>query len=127
MSGEVLPEPGHPDLIAVHLGHHHGMDGTLLALAALALSRTFPDVRGRLMRPVLGFYLSLMLVYGLANALQDFWLEQLVKRGTTSLRIPTLTTPEASPAWGAIVAAALLIHLVARRVGTVESRQEGVA
>ena len=127
MSGEVLPEPGHPDLIAVHLGHHHGMDGTLLALAALALSRAFPDVRGRLMRPVLGFYLSLMLVYGLANALQDFWLEQLVKRGTTSLRIPTLTTPEASPAWAAIVAAALLIHFVARRVDTVESRQEGVA
>ncbi|MGH3058561.1 MAG: hypothetical protein ACRDPP_09985 [Gaiellaceae bacterium] len=127
MSGEVLPEPGHPDLIAVHLGHHHGMDGTLLALAALALSRAVPDVRGGLMRPVLGFYLSLMLVYGLANALQDFWLEQLVKRGTTSHRIPTLTEPDLSPAWAAIVAAALLIHFVARRVGTVGSRQEGVA
>ena len=127
MSGEVLPEPGHPDLIAVHLGHHHGMDGTLLALAALALSRAFPDVRGRLVRPALGFYLSLMLVYGLANALQDFWLEQLVKRGTTSHRIPTLTTPEASPAWAAIVAAALLIHFAARRVVTLESRREGVA
>jgi hypothetical protein len=127
MSGEVLPEPGHPDLIAVHLGHHHGMDGTLLALAALALSRAFPGVTGRLMRPVLGFYLSLMLVYGLANALQDFWLEQLVKRGTTSHRIPTLTEPEASPAWAAMVAAALLIHFVARRVGTVKSRPEGVA
>jgi hypothetical protein len=127
MSGEVLPEPGHPDLIAVHLGHHHGMDGTLLALAALALSRTFSSVRGRIMPHALGFYLSLMLVYGLANALQDFWLEQLVKRGTTSHRIPTLTVPEASPAWAAIVAAALLIHFAARRVGTVESRQEGVA
>jgi hypothetical protein len=127
MSGEALPEPGHPDLIAVHLGHHHGMDGTLLALAALALSRAYPDVRGRLMRPALGFYLSLMLVYGLANALQDFWLEQLVKRGATSLRIPTLTEPQASPAWAAILAAALLIHFVARRVGTVRDRQEGVA
>ena len=127
MSGEVLPEPGHPDLIAVHLGHHHGMDGTLLALAALALSRAFPDVRGRVLRPVLAFYLSLMLVYGLANALQDFWLEQLVKRGTTSHRIPTLTEPDLSPAWAAIVVAALLIHFAARGVGTVGSRQEGVA
>jgi len=111
----------------VHLGHHHGMDGTLVALAALALSRAFPDVRGRLMRPVLRFYLSLMLVYGLANSLQDFWLEQLVKRGTTSHRIPTLTTPEASAAWAAIVAAALLIHFASRRVDTLESRREGVA
>ena len=127
MSGELLREPGHPDLIAVHLGHHHGMDGTLLALAALALSRAVPDVRGGLMRPVLGFYLSLMLVYGLANALQDFWLEQLVKRGTTVHRIPTLTEPDLSPAWAAIVAAALLIHFVARRVGTVGGRQEGAA
>ena len=125
MSGEVLPEPGHPDLIAVHLGHHHGMDGTLLALAALALSRAFPEVRGRFLRPGLGFYLALMLVYGLANALQDFWLEQLVKRGATSHRIPTLTQPDLSPAWAAILAAALLIHVLARRVGTVGGRQEG--
>ena len=33
------PPEGHPTLTAVHLGHHHGMDGTLLALSALALSR----------------------------------------------------------------------------------------
>lgn len=127
MSGEVIPEPGHPDLIAVHLGHHHGMDGTLLALAALVLSRPFPDVTGRLVRPALGFYLCLMLVYGLANALQDFWLEQLVKRGTTSHRIPTLTEPDLSPAWAAMIAAALLIQFAAGRVGNLVSRQEGVA
>jgi hypothetical protein len=127
MSGEPTPEPGDPELVAVHLGHHHGLDGTLFALAAMALSRAFPDVRGRFLRPALGFYLSLMLVYGLANALQDFWLEQIVKRGTTVHRIPTLTEPQASPAWAAIVVAALLIHFLALRVGTVESRQEGVA
>jgi len=28
----LVPEPGHPNLRAVHLGHHHGLDGTLLAL-----------------------------------------------------------------------------------------------
>ena len=90
MSGEPRPEPGHPDLTAVHLGHHHGLDGTLLALVgARALAgRSYASVRAFL-RGAFGFYVALMLVYGLANALQDFWLEQLVKRGTTSLEIPT--------------------------------------
>jgi hypothetical protein len=127
MSDEILPEPGHPDLRAVHLGHHHGLDGTLLALTALALSRVVRDVRTVALRLALGFYVALMLVYGLANALQDFWLEQLVKRGTTSLEIPTLTVPKASWAWAAILAAALLIHFAARSVGRVgRPSQEGV-
>ena len=55
-----------------------------------------------------------MLVYGLANALQDFWLEQLVKRGTTSLEIPSMTVPKASWAWLALLATALLIHFAPR-------------
>jgi hypothetical protein len=93
------------------------MDGVLLALAALALSRTVPLARPRWLRWSLGFYVALMLVYGLANALQDFWLEQLVKRGTTSLELPTMTVPKASWAWGAILLTALLIHFVARGVG----------
>jgi hypothetical protein len=68
-----------------------------------------------------------MLVYGLANALQDFWLEQLVKRGTTSLEIPTLTVPKASVAWAALLSAAFLIHLAAGRVRQTEPlSQEGV-
>jgi hypothetical protein len=82
----------------------------LLALAALVLSRVVPQA-GRRVRPVLAFYLALMLVYGLANALQDFWLEQLVKRGTTSLELPEMTQPGFTPAWAAIVAAAVLLHI----------------
>ena len=127
MSDEILPEPGHPFLRAVHLGHHHGLDGTLLALTALPLSRVVPDVRPRLLRLALGFYVALMLVYGLANALQDFWLEQLVKRGTTDLEIPTLTVPKASWAWAAILVTALLIHFASGRVGRFERpSEEGV-
>jgi len=127
MSDELLPEPGHPDLRAVHLGHHHGLDGVLLALTAMALSRVVPDIRTPVLRAALGFYLALMLVYGLANALQDFWLEQLLKRGTTSLRLPTMTVPEASWAWAAILGAALLIHFAARSVGRFgKPPQEGV-
>jgi hypothetical protein len=124
LSDEPRPEPGHPQLIAVHLGHHHGLDGTLLALTALALSRVVPQTSRRV-RPALGLYLALMLVYGLANALQDFWLEQLVKRGTTSLELPEMTRPALSPAWGAMVAAAVLIHFAARRVARVHRRQKG--
>ena len=128
MSDEVLPEPGHPNLRAVHLGHHHGLDGTLLALSALALSRVVGQARPQLLRAALGFHVALMLVYGLAIALEDFWLEQLVKRGTTSLRIPSMTVPEASWAWAAILAAALLIHFAARSVGRFgKPSQEGVS
>jgi hypothetical protein len=117
MSDEITPEEGHPNLRAVHLGHHHGFDGILLALSALALSRVVGQIRPAALRNVFGFYIALMLVYGLANALQDFWLEQLVKRGTTSLELPTMTVPKASWAWGAILLTALLIHFVARGVG----------
>jgi hypothetical protein len=127
MSGEPRPEPGNPDLTAVHLGHHHGMDGTLLALSALALSRVVGDIPGRSLRIAFGFYVALMLAYGLANAVQDFWLEQLVKRGTTSLRIPSMIVPEASWAWAALVLAALVIHFAVRGVGRFGGpSQEGV-
>ena len=127
MSGEPSPEPGHPNLTAVHLGHHHGMDGTLLALAALALSRVVGDFRTGFRRTAFGLFVALMFVYGLANAVQDFWLEQLVKRGTTTLRIPSLIVPDASWAWAALLATALLIHFGARGVGRFgRPSQEGV-
>jgi hypothetical protein len=109
MSNELHPEAGHPELRAVHLGHHHGLDGTLFALSALALSRVVVDIRGRYLRGALGFYVALMLVYGLANALQDFWLEQLYKREATSLRLPTMNVPSLSWAWLGILVAAVVI------------------
>jgi hypothetical protein len=127
MSGELRPEPGHPNLTAVHLGHHHGMDGTLLALSALALSRVVPDIRTRWLHGAFALYVALMFAYGLANALQDFWFEQLVKRGTTSLEIPSMIVPAASWAWLALVAAALLIRWAAAGVGRFgRPPQEGV-
>ena len=117
MAGEVFPEPGDPDLRAVHLGHHHGLDGVLLALTALALSREVARLRSRRLRLVLAFYLGLMLVYGLANALQDFWLEQLYKRGATGFRFPSVLQPGLGPAWlGIVLAAAAVYVLVGRPV-----------
>jgi hypothetical protein len=96
--------PGQETLAAVHLGDHHGMVGTLLAWTALALSR-IP---------------RLMLAYGLANALQDFWLEQIVKRGATSAAIPSVIRPEVSWAWAGVAGVALLICLASLRVVRVD-------
>jgi hypothetical protein len=38
-SSPIVAEPGHPNLAAVHLGLHHGLDGAVLVVAALLLSR----------------------------------------------------------------------------------------
>src|SRR5205823_2955820 len=85
---------------AVHLGHHHGLDGTLLAATALVLRRLPRSVGGRA-------YLALMLAYGLVNAAQDAWTEQVVKRGWTTDAIPNALHPAANAAWLAIVLLAL--------------------
>ncbi|MGH3104729.1 MAG: hypothetical protein ACRDN6_11610, partial [Gaiellaceae bacterium] len=55
------------------------------------------------------FYLALMLAYGAANAAQDFWLEQVVKRGWTERGIPSVLNPKLSLGWAVIVAAAVAI------------------
>jgi hypothetical protein len=70
-------------------------------------------------------YLSLLFVYGIANALQDFWFEQLVKRGTTSVTIPNLIRPAASWAWAAMIFVAALICLAALRVARVDHPRGG--
>ena len=68
--GEEVP-PVRDRIAAVHLGFHRHRR-VLLSLTALLLSRIPPgDAAG---------YLSLMLAYGLANALQDSWNEQLWRR-----------------------------------------------
>ena len=124
LAEEIIPSTGgEPSLHAVHLGRHHGMDGVLLAISALVLSRVPCQLGWRTV--ALSAYLALMLVYGLANALQDFWTEQLVKRGTVSVKIPSLIRPDASWAWAAMVGATLLICLAVFRVGRVDPRQRG--
>jgi hypothetical protein len=126
LAKEIVPSTGgEPSLHAVHLGRHHGMDGVLLAISALVLSRVPRQLASAWLAVALSSYLALMLVYGLANALQDFWTEQLVKRGTVSVKIPSLIRPDASWAWAAMVGATLLICLAVFRVGRVDPRQRG--
>lgn len=109
-TGELRTQPGIPVLHpAVHPGHHHGMDGVLLVLSGLMLSRLLSSVpRGRL-RGLLGAYLALVLCYGAGNIANDFWLEQVVKRGWTEWEIPSVTTPKVSIAWGVIVLSAVVL------------------
>jgi hypothetical protein len=95
-------------LAAVHTGNHHGTDGTVLALCALLLSRV---ARTRASQAVL----ALMFVYGVANAAQDFWLEQVVKRGWLDTSLPSMIVPEPSFAWVVILAASAVLWLAAGR------------
>jgi len=111
-TGQVRPEPGGGAAhAAVHHGHHHGLDGFLLAVTALLLSRLLGGIRRQGLRALTAAYLSLMLVYGLANMANDLWTEQVVKRDWTSWQIPDVLSPSLSAAWALIVACAVVVYL----------------
>ena len=110
-TGAIRAEPGSGDLhAAVHHGHHHGMDGFLLTVTALVLSRHIGGIRRPVVRGLTAFYLALMLVYGLTNQVEDLWIEQVVKRDWTSWQIPNVLHPSLSLAWAAMVACAIVIY-----------------
>jgi hypothetical protein len=105
-------------IAAVHLGHHHGFDGTLVALSALLLSR--PRLRRGASAGVRVAVTSLAFAYGIVNCVQDTWNEQLVKRGTLDWKIPSAILPSVSWIWLVIVVlgalTALALRAEARRV-----------
>ena len=110
-TGAIRPEPGAGNLhAAVHHGHHHGLDGFLLVTTALLLSRLLGGIRRPWTRTVVAALLSLMLVYGLANMVNDLWIEQVVKRGWTSWEVPDVLVPRASLAWAALLLSASLCY-----------------
>ena len=111
-TGKIRPEPGsNYSHAAVHHGHHHGMDGFLLTVTALLLSRHLGTIRRPLLRALTAAYLALMLVYGLTNQIEDLWIEQIVKRDWTSWQIPNVLHPSLSVAWAVMVACALAIYI----------------
>lgn len=109
LTTRLYTEPGQQPTAAVHLGHHHGMMGTLLVLSALLLSR--PRLGDQRLRKLYGALVGLMLVYGAANVINDFWHEQFVKRGWTSWDFPSALSLGARPIWGFILAGTLLLYL----------------
>jgi hypothetical protein len=110
-TGKIAPEPGSGRLHAtVHYGHHHGLDGFLLATTALLLSRLLGGIRRPGLRTLTAALLSLMLVYALTNLVNDLWIEQVVKRGWTDWQVPDVLEPKASLAWAAMLVAAVLLY-----------------
>ena len=91
-------------IAAVHLGHHHGLDGTLVLLSALLLSR--PALTGRL-AAARWLYVSLAFAYGAVNMTQDYWNEQLVKRGWLDWQIPSALNPKLAWIWLVVLAIAV--------------------
>ena len=115
-TGRLRPEPGGGFVhAAVHHGHHHGLDGFLLAVTALLLSRLLGGIRRPWLRDLTAAYLSLMLVYGLANMANDLWAEQVVKRNWTGWEIPDVLIPSLSVAWGLILGCAAVVYLACWR------------
>jgi hypothetical protein len=113
LGGQIRASGGGETLQVVHLGHHHGADGLYLVLSALLLSRVL--VRLGRIRPLVSAYLALMLAYGFANIVQDFWTEQVVKRGWAKREIPSLLHPSLSLGWAAILLLATCVELGAFR------------
>jgi hypothetical protein len=111
--GEELERENGTPIAAVHLGHHHGLDGAVLVLTALLLSRVaIPSTR---LRVVTFAYLGTMLAYGTVNFVQDDWNEQLVKRGWTAASIPSAILPSAKPIWLVVAALAVLATIALLR------------
>ena len=109
LTSRVVTE-GDETLAAVHLGHHHGLDGTLLMLFALLLSRVrLPDTR---VGTLLLAYVSLMFAYGFMNSAEDAWHEQLVKRGWLEWKIPSALIPRLHWIWLVTLGVALLTYAV---------------
>ena len=121
---QVRRNPGDVEetLHAVHLGRHHGMDGTLLALTGLALSRVVSDLSSRGRRRLLALLVSALLVYGVLNAAQDFWFEQVVKRGWTDTTLPSFLRPGLSGTWAFLVVATAVVYATALRRSTTTLR-----
>jgi hypothetical protein len=71
----------------------------LLAWTALLVSRTLGHVAHARVRRLLTVYTGFLLIYGSANAFQDFWTEQIVKRGLTTHEIAIFLAPSLSVPW----------------------------
>jgi hypothetical protein len=100
------------EIIYVHPGDHHGFDGLLFLLSALLLARVVGTVVLRWLDRALSAFLAFMLAYGIANFTQDFWFEQVVKRGWSEYDIPNTTVPSLTPVWGLILLGTVIAWLV---------------
>ena len=117
-------EPDGRELAAVHLGHHHGLDGALIVVTALLLSR--PRFRPGGLSAAARAYVSLAFAYGAVNLVEDLWHEQVEKRGWSDWKFPSALRPTLGWIWLVILGLAVLTAVVLRResraVARVDSR-----
>jgi TolB protein len=99
--------------LAVHPGSHEGLDGMLLAVTALLLSRRLGSLRRPGVVVAARIYCAAMLAYGTANVIVDSWYEQLVKRGVLEWHPRSMILPTPTLRWaillGVVAALALLV------------------
>ena len=100
---------------AVHLGEHHGLVGLQLIVVALLLSRELPRMRASVRRTALALWLSGLLAYGAGNFANDAWGEQVVKRGWTDWRLPSVVRPDANWLWLIVLVVTAVIFFTALR------------
>src|SRR6202162_5808607 len=99
-TGKIVSYHGNEPHPAVHHGVHHGLQGLLLIVTALLLSRLPNRV---------SLFLALMVAYGLGNIANDDWLEQIAERGWTSWTIPSSLEPGVTWTWLAVLLATPMI------------------
>lgn len=98
---------------AVHLGHHHGLDGAFFVISAALLTRV--GLQSRRLAIGARWYLALLFAYGAVNGVQDAWNEQLAKRGWVDWTIPSALNPALEPIWLVIAIIAVATAVVLRR------------
>jgi hypothetical protein len=108
LTDQLYAEPGEAPRAAVHLGHHHGLAGTLLVLSALLLSR--PRLIDLRLQRVYAALLCVMVTYGVANIVNDAWHEQVLKRGWTSWDVPSATEPRLHVIWALVLMTAVILY-----------------
>lgn len=116
----VVAEPDGRELAAVHLGHHHGLDGALIVASALLLSR--PRLRPGRLALATRAYVSLAFAYGAVNMIEDSWHEQVVKRGWSDWKIPSALHPRVAWIWLVILGLAALTAAALRREARAAAR-----
>ena len=104
------PTPHREWLAAVHLGHHHGMDGLFLLFFALLIGKDLSDLALSSLRLSLSFCCALLVPYGFWALFSDFWEEQIWKRGVTDLCFDNALTPQVNLYWLGFLVVALLVH-----------------
>ena len=98
---------------AVHLGHHHGLDGLLMVVTALLVLRI--PMRRRALHVAATAYGSFLFAWGTANVVNDAWLEQVVKRGWTRDEVPGVLSLHWNWTWAAVVVGAATVFAYSSR------------